>query len=102
MRIADYIQDSIVDGPGLRFTYCLPRAVPTGARAATTLKPTIFEGGREMSAGEIIKVMLSNPLTDGTDPQRRRALQPAGGLRGHSPGRQRTRAERMGIQRLDL
>jgi len=64
MRIAGFIQDSIVDGPGLRFVLfaqgCPHRC--EGCHNPDTHEP---EGGREMSEQEIIDEMLSNPLTDG-------------------------------------
>ena len=64
MRIADFVQDSIVDGPGLRFTLFTQGCVHhcEGCHNPQTHDP---EGGREVSTDEIIKIMLSNPLTDG-------------------------------------
>ena len=64
MRIASYIQDSIVDGPGLRFTLFTqgcPHRGP-GCHNPQTHDPG---GGSEMSAGEIVGLILKNPLTDG-------------------------------------
>ena len=64
MKIADYIQDSIVDGPGFRFTLFVqgcPHHCP-GCHNPQTHDP---EGGRECSEEDVIKAMLSNPLTDG-------------------------------------
>jgi len=64
MRIAGLVQDSIVDGPGLRFVVftqgCTLRC--TGCHNPDTWDP---DGGREMPVGDIIEEMLSNPLTDG-------------------------------------
>ena len=64
MRIANYVQDSIVDGPGLRFTLftqgCPHRCI--GCHNPDTHDP---DGGREIPVDEIINIMLSNPLTDG-------------------------------------
>ena len=64
MRIADYLQDSITDGPGFRFVLfaqgCNRRC--EGCHNPGTIDP---KGGREASAEEIIASMLSNPLTDG-------------------------------------
>ncbi|MCL1829192.1 MAG: anaerobic ribonucleoside-triphosphate reductase activating protein [Oscillospiraceae bacterium] len=64
MRIAGYIQDSIVDGPGLRFTLfvqgCSRRC--EGCHNPQALDPG---GGNEIAPDEVIKTMLSNPLTDG-------------------------------------
>lgn len=64
MRIASTIQDSIVDGPGLRFvvfTQGCPHACPGCHNPGTH----DFAGGREESVDSIIAAMLSNPLTDG-------------------------------------
>ena len=64
MRISETIQDSIVDGPGLRFvvfTQGCPHACP-GCHNPATHDP---QGGREVAAEEIIRDMLRNPLTDG-------------------------------------
>ncbi len=64
LRIADIIQDSIVDGPGMRltvFTQGCPHHCP-GCHNPQTWAP---EGGKEVSVDEIIKKLTSNPLTDG-------------------------------------
>lgn len=64
MRIAGLVQDSIVDGPGLRFSVfaqgCPHRC--EGCHNPATHDP---EGGEEMPVSEVIRQMLSNPLTDG-------------------------------------
>lgn len=64
MRIAGLVQDSIVDGPGLRFAVftqgCPHRCA--GCHNPESHDPT---GGTEMSVDEVIQKMLSNPLTDG-------------------------------------
>jgi anaerobic ribonucleoside-triphosphate reductase activating protein len=65
MRIAGLVQDSIVDGPGLRFTVFAqgcPHHCP-GCHNPATHDP---DGGSEMATAEVIRQMLSNPLTDGT------------------------------------
>lgn len=64
MRIANYIQDSIVDGPGFRmtvFTQGCPHHCP-GCHNPQTHNPL---GGREASLVELSEVLCSNPLTDG-------------------------------------
>jgi len=64
MRISETIHDSIVDGPGLRyviFTQGCPHACP-GCHNPGTHDSL---GGREISVEELIRDMLSNPLTDG-------------------------------------
>jgi anaerobic ribonucleoside-triphosphate reductase activating protein len=64
MRIANYIQDSIVDGPGLRFTL-FTQGCPhhcAGCHNPETHDP---QGGKEVPVADIIQAMLGNPLTDG-------------------------------------
>ena len=64
MKIAGLVQDSIVDGPGLRFVVftqgCQFRC--EGCHNPDTWDST---GGTEVSVESIINDMLSNPLTDG-------------------------------------
>jgi len=64
MRIAGLIQDSIVDGPGLRFTVFVQGCDMhcDGCHNPDALDLT---GGIELTVEEIISQMLSNPLTDG-------------------------------------
>ncbi len=64
MRIANVVSDSIVDGPGLRFTVFTqgcPHTCP-GCHNPDTHDPA---GGREVTVEELAEQMLSNPLTDG-------------------------------------
>jgi len=64
LRIADTIQDSIVDGPGFRFVVftqgCL-RHCPE-CHNPHTWDPA---GGKEVSVDSLYKALSSNPLTDG-------------------------------------
>ena len=64
IRIADVVQDSIVDGRGIRMTIftqgCPHHCV--GCHNAHTHDP---HGGREVTVAEIIEQMRSNPLLDG-------------------------------------
>ncbi|MDR2421179.1 MAG: anaerobic ribonucleoside-triphosphate reductase activating protein [Oscillospiraceae bacterium] len=64
MRAAGTVQDSITDGPGLRFTVfaqgCPHRCA--GCHNPGTHDPL---GGEERPVGGIIAEMLGNPLTDG-------------------------------------
>jgi len=64
MRIAGLVQDSIVDGPGLRFAVFTQgcKLCCVGCHNPDTWD---FSGGIEMPVDEIIVDMLSNPLTDG-------------------------------------
>ncbi len=64
MRIAGLTQDSIVDGPGFRFTVFVQGCSHhcEGCHNPQTHDPA---GGTEMSVEEVIREMRSNPLTDG-------------------------------------
>jgi anaerobic ribonucleoside-triphosphate reductase activating protein len=64
MRIAGTVQDSVVDGPGFRFTLFAqgcPRHCE-GCHNPETIDPA---GGDERSVDEIIAEIRKNPLTDG-------------------------------------
>lgn len=64
MRIASTISDSIVDGPGLRFTVFTqgcPHACP-GCHNPDTHDP---DGGHEEAVEELAEKLFQNPLTDG-------------------------------------
>ena len=64
MKIANTIQDSIVDGPGLRFTVFTqgcPHHCP-GCHNPETHDP---DGGSEVSVSELAQRMTSNPSTRG-------------------------------------
>ena len=64
MNIYGLVQDSIVDGPGWRFT-CFVQGCPhhcPGCHNPESHDPT---GGKEMTVEEVAKQLLSNPLTDG-------------------------------------
>ena len=64
MRIASVVQDSIVDGPGLRFTVFTqgcPHHCP-GCHNPATHDPL---GGREAGPEELAERMLQNPLLQG-------------------------------------
>ncbi|MCL2392603.1 MAG: anaerobic ribonucleoside-triphosphate reductase activating protein [Oscillospiraceae bacterium] len=64
MRIAGLVQDSIVDGPGLRFTVFI-QGCDIGCVGCHNPEAIDKNAGTEMSVEEIISEMLSNPLTDG-------------------------------------
>ena len=64
MKIANTVQDSIVDGPGLRFTVFTqgcPHRCPGCHNPATH----DFSTGTEVSVEELAEKMLNNPLTGG-------------------------------------
>jgi len=64
MKIAGLVHDSIVDGPGLRYVVFVQGCM---LRCDGCHNPDTWDagGGTEVSVDEIIKEMLSNPLTDG-------------------------------------
>ncbi|MGI6029779.1 MAG: anaerobic ribonucleoside-triphosphate reductase activating protein [Candidatus Heteroscillospira sp.] len=64
MRIANYIQDSIVDGKGLRFTL-FTQGCPHNCPGCHNPQTHDFSGGQERTTQELIEIILKNPLTDG-------------------------------------
>jgi len=64
MRVAGIMQDSIVDGPGFRFVV-FTQGCDKHCEGCHNPATWDVGGGTEMSVGEIIGQMLSNPLTDG-------------------------------------
>lgn len=64
MRIYGLVQDSIVDGPGLRFV-CFVQGCPHNCPGCHNPGSHDFNRGTVIAADEVIKEMLSNPLTDG-------------------------------------
>lgn len=64
MKIASTVSDSIVDGPGLRFTV-FTQGCPHGCPGCHNPETHPFDGGREVTVEELGSQMLRNPLTDG-------------------------------------
>ncbi len=64
MRVANYIQDSIVDGTGLRFTL-FAQGCPHKCEGCHNPKTHDFKGGNDISTDEILNMIFKNPLTDG-------------------------------------
>ncbi len=64
MRIAQTVSDSIVDGPGLRYTVFTQGC---GHNCPGCHNPDThpFDGGREVRVEELVEEMLSNPLISG-------------------------------------
>ena len=58
------VQDSIVDGPGLRFV-CFVQGCPHNCPGCHNPESHDPSGGTEMTTDEVIEKMLSNPLTSG-------------------------------------
>ena len=64
MRIAGIVQDSIVDGQGFRFAL-FTQGCPHNCEGCHNPQTHDYNGGTEMTIDEIVKKLLSNPLTDG-------------------------------------
>ncbi len=64
MRIFGLVQDSIVDGPGFRFS-CFVQGCPHHCPGCHNPDSHDFDGGQEMTVEEVAQQLLSNPLTDG-------------------------------------
>ncbi|MDR0862728.1 MAG: anaerobic ribonucleoside-triphosphate reductase activating protein [Oscillospiraceae bacterium] len=64
MRIAGTVQDSIVDGTGLRFAV-FTQGCPHGCEGCHNPQTHDPQGGEERAVADIIREMLGNPLTDG-------------------------------------
>ena len=64
MRIANTIQDSIVDGPGLRFTV-FTQGCPHKCPGCHNPETHDFTGGVEVTVEELAERMDSNPATRG-------------------------------------
>ena len=64
MRIAGLTQESIVDGPGLRFAV-FTQGCDLTCEGCHNPEARNTSSGIEMPVNEIIAKMLSNPLTDG-------------------------------------
>jgi anaerobic ribonucleoside-triphosphate reductase activating protein len=64
IRIADIVQDSIVDGRGIRMTI-FTQGCPHHCRGCHNPHTHDPSGGREVAVTEILELMQSNPLLDG-------------------------------------
>lgn len=64
MRVSGWADDSIVDGPGIRFTL-FTQGCPHRCPGCHNPQTHDFGGGREVDTGEIIAIMSKNPLLDG-------------------------------------
>lgn len=64
MRVASYITESIVDGPGLRLTVFV-QGCPHRCPGCHNPQTHDFEGGREMTVEELTRIYGENPLLDG-------------------------------------
>lgn len=64
IRIADTVNDSIVDGPGIRLTIFV-QGCPHNCEGCHNPQTHDFNGGREVTLGELADKAASNPLLDG-------------------------------------
>ena len=64
MKIYGLAFDSIVDGPGLRFS-CFVQGCPHNCVGCHNPNSHNVNGGIEMTTDDIIKKMLSSPITSG-------------------------------------
>jgi len=64
IRIAGTADDSIVDGPGIRYTV-FTQGCPHHCPGCHNPETHDFAGGREVDTGKILEQILDNPLLDG-------------------------------------
>lgn len=64
LKIAGTVNDSIVDGPGFRFTVFV-QGCPHRCKGCHNPQTHDFDGGRYIESDEIISKVKSNPLLDG-------------------------------------
>lgn len=64
LRIADTINDSIVDGPGIRLTIFV-QGCPHNCEGCHNPGTHDFNGGRDVTMGEMLDKAAANPLLDG-------------------------------------
>ena len=64
LRISGTVNDSIVDGPGIRFTI-FTQGCPHNCKGCHNPQTHDFSGGTEVDTDELLKKIESNPLLDG-------------------------------------
>ena len=64
MRIANTINDSIVDGPGFRYTVFV-QGCPHRCHGCHNPDTWAFDGGRKATPAELIEPLKRNPLASG-------------------------------------
>ena len=64
LRIAGTVNDSIVDGPGIRFTV-FTQGCPHGCPGCHNPQTHDFSGGTVTDTDELLEKIKSNPLLDG-------------------------------------
>ena len=73
IRIAGTVGESIVDGPGFRYTLFV-QGCPHGCPGCHNPQTHDFEGGTLITAEELLKKLHRNPLLSGCDVLGRRAV----------------------------
>ena len=64
LRLAGIVRESIVDGPGIRFTvFC--QGCPHGCRGCHNPETHDFDGGRDVSTARIVEEIEKDPLLAG-------------------------------------
>ena len=86
LRVAGVVDDSIVDGPGLRFSVFV-QGCPHHCPGCHNPQTHPFEGGTLMTVEELLGRFTGNPLLRGVTFFRRGALLPAGPAGGAGPPR---------------
>lgn len=64
IRIFGTVEDSIVDGPGIRYSV-FTQGCPHHCPGCHNPESHPFEGGKVVDTAELIQVMQRNPLLDG-------------------------------------
>lgn len=64
LRIAGVVNDSIVDGPGIRFTI-FTQGCPHNCKGCHNPQTHSFDGGKEVSTLKLLRDIVDNPLLDG-------------------------------------
>ena len=64
LRLAGIVEDSIVDGPGLRLAVFV-QGCPHGCPGCHNPEAQPFEGGWTIRSGEVLARLTANPLLDG-------------------------------------
>ncbi|MBE6863721.1 MAG: anaerobic ribonucleoside-triphosphate reductase activating protein [Ruminococcus sp.] len=64
LRIAGTVNDSIVDGPGIRFTI-FTQGCPHDCKGCHNPQTHSFDGGTVVDTDELLEKIKSNPLLDG-------------------------------------
>lgn len=64
LRVSGIANDSIVDGPGIRFTLFV-QGCPHNCKGCHNPQTHDFNGGSDMTLGEIFDKITANPLLDG-------------------------------------